>query len=565
MSRRITAWLTAVLCLLITTGAMAAAKLSWVSVPDEIRPGKTVRLTLNAPEGNGRVYVVDSSGLEVAQVRAEGSFRAGENYISWNGSDLMPGSYTLIAEVKGKQAKQPITVGRPAPVILDVECDDSWSEGWSASVEVNMSGTLTVTYQGDEDSVIIITRPVTAGVNEIPWDGTVQGKMAPEGYRELTFCLSDESGITSDRNSVDVYCVGVPEPRPAHDAEYFPPNYDSQTLCAHSSCYWKLNMGEMNESAIWQVLTAPITIIPGEERHQVKLLAEPRADCKTYTGEVTYSSQGVHVLREENGWSLVEAYSSSVEGSSVGVYAAHCQGWIPTDKLKTVEVDQTTGIVIDKLQQRLYVFRDGHLYSTLLCSTGFARKDTPFNETPAGEYLTVSWTGGFWSGSLYCDMGIRINDGILLHEVPCRISTDDAGAEVRDYTRCERYLGEKASHGCIRIQKRTSPEGVNAKWLWDHLSRKPATKVIIWDELGRQLMYPDDDFLLYYNSNGGKYYHSSPTCTQVKKEYQSQLEPFPYGELDNKPFSKLEPCQGCAPQLRHAGIDSINEKNDRTK
>ncbi|MBQ3440184.1 MAG: hypothetical protein IJG35_09420, partial [Bacteroidales bacterium] len=44
----------------------------------------------------------------------------------------------------------------------------------------------------------------------------------------------------------------------------------------------------------------------------------------------------------------------------------------------------------------------GHLFSTLLCSTGFPREDTPFHETPAGEFAVVSWVGGFWS-----DGGLR--------------------------------------------------------------------------------------------------------------------------------------------------------------
>ena len=59
--------------------------------------------------------------------------------------------------------------------------------------------------------------------------------------------------------------------------------------------------------------------------------------------------------------------------------------------------------------------------------------------------------------------------------------------ESRDYSRCERYLGEKASHGCIRIQRKLTPEGVNMQWLWDNL--KVGCKVIIWDEIGRELTF----------------------------------------------------------------------------
>ena len=125
----------------------------------------------------------------------------------------------------------------------------------------------------------------------------------------------------------------------------------------------------------------------------------------------------------------------------MAVYAKPFTGYVQTSLLRERQVSQTIGLVIDKLQQRLYVFKDGHLYSTLLCSTGFSKTSTPFNETPAGEFVCQSWTGGFWSGSLWCDYGIRINDGILLHEVPVLITTKEDGTETRDEQRCENYLG----------------------------------------------------------------------------------------------------------------------------
>lgn len=351
-------------------------------------------------------------------------------------------------------------------------------------------------------------------------------------------------------------------PMPAGDISWHQANEHSAVRCNHSLCFWNMNIGEMDEDNIWKVLTQPITVLSGNQRNQCRVRARADESCEEYVGCVTYESQGVHVLERGETWSLIEAYSSSTEGSAVPVWATSFQGYVQTNLLEEKEVSQEYGIVIDKLQQRLYLFREGKLFTTLLCSTGFAREDTPFNETPAGEFLTISWTGGFWSGNLFCDMGIRINDGILLHEVPCIMKTAEDGSEIKDYSRCERYLGEKASHGCIRIQKEKTPEGVNMKWLWDHLSRKPATKVIIWDDTGRELGYPDDDYLLYYNKNGGKQYHSSPCCLLVREKYWP-LSTFRYGDLEESPYSKLTPCPGCAPQLRRSGIDTVNEKNNR--
>ncbi len=353
------------------------------------------------------------------------------------------------------------------------------------------------------------------------------------------------------------------EPLPAHDMIYITPNEESELLCNHDFCFWQLNEGETDEALVWQVLTQPLTVLSGKQRDQIRVRQRPEKDCTDYVGIVTCASQGVHVLREEGDWTLIEAYSSAEEGSSVPVWAEHFQGYVETELLREVPVDQEYGLVIDKLQQRLYVYREGHLYATLLCSTGFPREDTPFNETPAGEFGIVSWVGAFWAGSLYCDKALRINSGIMIHEVPCLIEKDEqTGGETRDYTRCERYLGEKASHGCIRVQKEKTPEGVNAEWLWKNLSRKPVTKVIIWDEIGRVLDYPEDDYPLYYNPKGGRNYHSSANCLLVKEKFRPMTE-FTWGELDDEPYSRLTPCPGCSPQLRREGIDTVNRKNTR--
>jgi hypothetical protein len=356
--------------------------------------------------------------------------------------------------------------------------------------------------------------------------------------------------------------LSAPDTLLATDVFYHTPNEHSAVKCDHDLCFWNLEMGRMDEEAIWKVLIQPVTVIDGKQREQVRIPARPDEKCKDYVGVVTCASQAVHVLRQEGDWTLIEAYSSSEEGSAVKVFAEQFQGWVKTKRLKQVEVDRTYGLVIDKLQQRLYVFKEGKLFTTMLCSTGYAKdKATLFHETPAGEFLMVSWVGGFWAETLWCAYGMRINSGILIHEVPSKERIDQkTGEKTMSYSRCERYLGEKASHGCIRVQRQLTPEGVNAKWLWDNLSRTPCTKVIIWDDLDRELDYPADDLPLYYNPKGGSNYHSQPVCSLVKDKYEP-MTAFTYGELDNKPYSKLEPCPGCAPMPRRKKIDELNAKS----
>ncbi|MDO4483473.1 MAG: L,D-transpeptidase [Clostridia bacterium] len=543
----------------------ALAETAWTDVPDLIRPGKTVRLHYTVDGGDVTVRVSDEFGQQMT-VPAQGITAAeGPGAIIWDGcadgAPLLPGYYYLDLVCGDREDYRLIEIGAPAPTVSVITADEELGSSWSADIEAGMDGTLTVTAMLEDDALTLIDTPVTQGTHTVTWTNDTQQPL-PEGEFDLVFRLTDDTGFSSSPEIVSVWFEVVSEPHLARDVEYHTPNENSEVLCDHDVCYWKMNMGELNEDLIWQVLTQPVTVLKGDERKQCRVRALPDEGCREYVGEVTYASQAVHVLERGETWSLIEAYSSSVEGSSVKVYATHFQGYVKTSLLQEKKVSQKVGLVIDKLQQRLYVFKDGQLYSTLLCSTGFARADTPWNETPAGEFIAISWTGGFWSGSLFCDKGIRINDGILLHEVPCTIEIQPDGSEKRDYFRCERYLGEKASHGCVRIQKEKGINYVNAAWLWDNLGKKENAKVIIWDEIGRVLDYPSDDLTLYYNPNGGKQYHSVENCPIVR-EALWPLTPFRYDQLDEDPFASLTRCPGCAPQLRREEVDVVNEKNDR--
>lgn len=82
-------------------------------------------------------------------------------------------------------------------------------------------------------------------------------------------------------------------------------------------------------------------------------------------------------------------------------------------------------------------------------------------------------------------MALRFNGGDMIHEVPHNVRADGS----RSYSRWEALLGQKASHGCVRTSREKSPEGLNARWLWDNL--KLNTKVIVWDDNGRKMPYPE--------------------------------------------------------------------------
>ena len=60
---------------------------------------------------------------------------------------------------------------------------------------------------------------------------------------------------------------------------------------------------------------------------------------------------------------------------------------------------------------------------------------------------------------------------------------------------------------------------------------------------------PPDSTLLYYNADGGSYYHADPECSAVNAKYLPMAS-FTYGELGMAPYSSLLPCLKCGAPSR---------------
>ena len=347
---------------------------------------------------------------------------------------------------------------------------------------------------------------------------------------------------------------------PAEAAEkVYTPSYGSpyEVIEGEAPNYWNTPMDITDEAAVWAMLSGPITVVDNGKKDsykgQSKVYAEPSEDSRA-VAVVTGESQGVRVIEHlDNGWSLIELYSSTFHDNSIDAWNMLVQGYVPTEHLKTKEIDKKYHIVVDKLTQRLYLFSEEGLVSTLLISTGLANAEQPYNETRSGEFLYISPTGGFWSDNMFCPRAMKFNDGDLLHEVPY-VQRGENGSRI--YTATEPYLGQRASHGCIRVQRKKTPEGVNMEWIWEN--RKNIGRIVIWEDWqGRRIEVPSDDMLLYYNPKGGSYYHRGEKCASAKASVK--FDTFTYGELDTGAYAKLDFCPYCAPALRRAEIDKINE------
>lgn len=315
----------------------------------------------------------------------------------------------------------------------------------------------------------------------------------------------------------------------------------------NSDTYWQMDMSDFRiedietQKILWGYINQPLVVVDIGSTEHLYSVKEPGASTKeanNITGQIHGTTQGLHVIERRDGWVLVEYYSNDGYGApfeSIKDFAGLLvSGWVPEGKLKTVETNNTIGLVIDKLYQKMYVFEDGAMTGELLVSTGKRTDKNPNTETPAGEFITDSWVGLFESYGVKCDLAIRINGGVLIHEVPFEELADGT----RRYTKYEQYLGQKASHGCIRTQRAKNNQGQNMTWLWNNLKRR--AKVLIIEDTGRTLPSPDMATPVYYNPDNGQSFHGDQNCSGVKSRYLP-LSMLTLADLYNAPYNALIP------------------------
>ena len=603
------------LLLLALTASAEPAALGIDTPAEAIRPGKAFVLNFTVPaQGSCDLVLRDVAGNFVMDVLSGVSVNAGANQLWWNGTSFgvspAEGAYQLALVMDGQEAACTVVIGDHAPYLTSI-VPTKHAENRTMTVDfyASVEGLLTLGLWNGNVWSLLENRQIGAGMNQVTWDasGITQDTTA------LTLTLTDGTGFSSNEEHISVspsdfgltFETATPAPTevvltpmPAPTAEpaddwdviididhdeaealetevtpvpvataaptltpapveeiVYTPSYCSAYPLTEKDAgtYWGTPMDITDTEAIWQMLSAPITVIDADYKGQKKVYAAPDENSRT-VAVVTGSSQGVRVIEtREDGWSLIELYSSTFHDNSIQAWNMLVQGYVKTSMLETKEVNKKYHMIVDKLTQRLYLFGEGKHLATLLVSTGVSNAEQPYNETRSGEFLYISPTGGFRSDNMFCPMGMKFNDGDLLHEVPY-IQRYEGGSKI--YSATEPFLGSRASHGCIRVQRRENADGYNMKWIWDH--KKDVGRIVVWEDWqGRQIPYPADDTILYYNPNGGSYYHAAEKCESAKASIT--FDPFTYAELDTGSFAKLDFCPYCAPALRMEEIDKINE------
>lgn len=222
----------------------------------------------------------------------------------------------------------------------------------------------------------------------------------------------------------------------------------------------------ISDAAVWQAMQAPLAVADAGALTHVPIYAQPGRSRRV--GEVHGQTAGLLVLEADvGGYAKVGAWATE-DG-------AYVEGYIPRDRLKVVQPDPRYGLLLDKNAQTMTVYQEGRKLGTLPVSTGLITRNKLFRETRAGAFLTQDRIRSFDSEGFRYDYAIRIDGGNLIHQLGYRLRAGE-----QDFTEHLPLLGQKASHGCVRLPAEPSGEGLSALWLWQHLPRN--TKVLVLDD-----------------------------------------------------------------------------------
>ena len=225
----------------------------------------------------------------------------------------------------------------------------------------------------------------------------------------------------------------------------------------------------MSDAEIWEIMMKPSVVIEGRSIYTKYDLYEQPNRRSRAVGSLRCATQGLEVLGIDGDWAQVRAWTHT-DGSEV-------TGYLRKDTLTVYTPGTHYGVLVDKRSQTMDVYEDGEKIATLPVSTGKISGIYTYRETPAGAFLTNVRMGASFAQEYFrYEYPIRYDAGNIIHGVGYTRS-----GRIRDYDANLPLLGQKASHGCIRVSPFVTEDcQVNMYWLWTHLPYH--TRVIILDD-----------------------------------------------------------------------------------
>ena len=390
---------------------------------------------------------------------------AGETTIHWDGcgynrEKLYEKTYTITAELTAESGETR-SVSFDSPVEYPAQCLQyalpsseelflDHAEDWFIEFRTVTKGTVTIEIKSAENAEKMYTYLCTATGGKI----ARLNFPAIAGRKEIP-----EPG----RYTLSVYEVSRQDERYEYDLYVSESTPDPEAVTVTGEI---MPDRSMSDSEIWKMMMQPSVVVDIDSfKHQE--VYEKQDTGSRSLGTLHGQSQGLKVIRIDHEWALIGAWNHED--------ASYVEGWVPLSKLKKVYPHGEYGVLIDKQKQTMTVYRNGKVMDTLLVSTGRAEKNSLYQETSAGCFLTGYHRVNFSMNGKKYDYVIQYDGGNLLHQTPY-----DWGQQKKDFTLGRAYLGAKASHACVRIQPEPGEGGLNAYWLFTHLPYH--TRVIILDD-----------------------------------------------------------------------------------
>ena len=447
-------------------GYAAADKAFSVSLPETVRGYTPCEITVYAPAaGEVTLRLFDSVRNPWFTMRQQ--VAEGENTIAWNGlgtygERMMAGPYFFDATLKGTDGSEARTKasfeinGVTPTLVYALPSSDTLyldhSERWFVECYVSLK-CLVVLEVRDSAGQAVFTKEITVrdaegeplrwaglrndGKHVAPGEYTVRmwGKLNPDYIAEFPLTVAEKG----------------PGPREVAPTGPIIPERG------------------MTDEEIWDIMMKPSVVIEGNGTfRRYDLYKAPNADSRS-VGSLRCATQGLEVLETEGKWARVRAWNHA-DGQSV-------TGYIQLRKLAVYAPGTHYGVLIDKREQTLTVYEDGHPIGTIPVSTGLVVKGNAYRETPAGAFLTDVHTGASFAQDGYrYEYPLKYDAGNMIHGAGyVRVG------RVRDYSETLPLLGQKASHGCTRVSPFATEESpINMYWLWIHLPYH--TRVIVLED-----------------------------------------------------------------------------------
>ncbi len=446
------------LLLLLMTAALGEETLTVTASSDIVGFSDNTITVEAAQAGTLTLRLADSYGVYRTLTQ---EIEQGTTQIIWNGlaeneEKLPTGDYTFYASLQTKTgeitSETKVTAARPKQALLfalrssdTLYLDD---KDWFCEVRLVRDGRVIMDiYAADEpDKKLDTIKKSISGVTKISWNGYVNKKALPAGEYVLKLYAQDNPDYV--REVRVTIAEGTRPEVPVAVTGSIMPSWD------------------MDDEALWELMMQPSVVLDITSTNHQKVY-EKASSSSTSLGTLHGQSQCLEVLKIEGDWAKIGAWQHESGG--------YIEGWVPLKKLKTVTPNSDYALLVDKETQQMRVLYQGKTIAQFGISSGLAGKNRLIRETAAGSFVTLEHMDAFEDSGYHYEYPIRYDGGNLIHQLGYK-----AKRTKKDFSAQEPVLGQKASHGCIRIQRAADESGINAYYFWTHLPYN--TRLIILDD-----------------------------------------------------------------------------------